>query len=102
LLHNKGDDYELGKDEDNLPPLPPLVCVPVSSLMRDEMLIPKSENYLYLVPKDNPGKGNCFYDSILLSNVFNPILNGKYMYKSSFDVRKDLQLFAIEMRQLPI
>jgi hypothetical protein len=59
-------------DEMILYDLPPIISVPVSSGMRDEMSIGKSEKYLFFETKDNDGKGNCFYNSILNSNAFGP------------------------------
>jgi hypothetical protein len=82
--------------------LPPIISVPVSSVMRDEMSIGKSEKYLFFETKDNDGKGNCFYNSILNSNAFSleSKIDCDYDYDSLLAMREDLQRFAIENEDL--
>jgi hypothetical protein len=80
-------------DEMILYDLPPIISVPVSSVMRDEMSIGKSKKYLFFETKDNDGKGNCFYNNILNSNAFSPgsKIDCEYDNDSLLALREDLQ-----------
>jgi hypothetical protein len=80
--------------------LPTIVGVPVSSVMRNEMEIGKSDKYLFFETKDNDGKGNCFYTSILNSNAFSPAATIDDDVDTLLAMREELQQFAIENEQL--
>jgi hypothetical protein len=74
--------------------LPPIIRVPVSSVMRDEMDIGIFDKYLFFETKDNDGKGNCFYNSILNSNAFSPAVTSAEddcKYDSLLAMIEDLQ-----------
>jgi hypothetical protein len=68
--------------------------------MHDEMIIPKSELKLYFSPKDNDGKGNCFYNGILFSNRFVQTANFEDSYENSLELQRELQRFAVENEKL--
>jgi hypothetical protein len=83
--------------------LPAIVGVPVSSLMREEMEIAMADKYLFFETKDNDGKGNCFYNSILNSNAFSPAattIDDDHDFDPLLAMREDLRLFAVKNEQL--
>jgi hypothetical protein len=62
---------EMEDDDSKHPPeAPPLVKIYWEPLMCNHFIWPKEKTYLYFTVEDNVGKGDCFYESILNSSIF--------------------------------